>query len=82
MPHGRRHGTRDAPLPPMKTVLLLAFLALGPALADQTASVPRFYAPVVTAPVAGASLLRATDRIAAQAPLSADERSRLCGGGS
>jgi hypothetical protein len=62
----------------MKAVLLLAFLAVGPALADQTPVVPAFYAPAVTAPVA-VGPLHATDRVAAQAPLSADERARLCG---
>jgi hypothetical protein len=66
----------------MKTVLLLAFLALGPALADQTPAVPPVYEPVATVPVARAGRLHATDQIAAQAPLSADERTRLCGGGS
>jgi hypothetical protein len=63
----------------MKPVLLLAFLALGPALADQTPVVPVFYDSGAVAPVASASPLRATDRVAAQAPLSADERARLCG---
>ena len=66
----------------MKTVLLLAFLALGPALADQTPVVPAFYEPAAAAPVApvaNAGPLHATDRVAAQAPLSADERARLCG---
>jgi hypothetical protein len=66
----------------MKTVLLLAFLALGPALADQTPTIPPVYQSVATVPVADTARLRATDRIAAQAPLSADERARLCGGGS
>ena len=66
----------------MKTVLLLAFLALGPALADQTPTVPPVYAPSATVPVASAARLRASDQIAAQASLSADERARLCGGGS
>jgi hypothetical protein len=63
----------------MKPVLLLAFLALGPALADQTPVVPAFYEPAAVAPVASTGPLHATDRVAAQAPLSADERARLCG---
>ena len=62
----------------MKAVLLLAFLAVGPALADQTPIVPAFYAPAVSAPVA-AGPLHATGRVATQAPLSADERAQLCG---
>jgi len=62
----------------MKAVLLLAFLAVGPALADQTPVVPAFYTPAAAVPVA-AGPLHATERVAAQAPLSADERARLCG---
>jgi hypothetical protein len=63
----------------MKAVLLLAFLAVGPALADQTPIVPAFYEPAAVVPVASTSPLHATDRVAAQVPLSADERLRLCG---
>jgi hypothetical protein len=62
----------------MKAVLLLAFLAVCPALASQTSIVPAYYVSAAAAPVA-AGPLRATDRVAAQAPLSADERVRLCG---
>jgi len=61
----------------MKPILLLAFLALGPALADQTRAVPPVYPAAVAAPVA--ARLRATDRVAVQTPLSDDERARLCG---
>jgi hypothetical protein len=61
----------------MKPVLLLAFLALGPALADRARTVPPVYEPAVVAPVA--TRLHATDRVAAQTPLSADERALLCG---
>jgi hypothetical protein len=61
----------------MKPVLLLAFLALGPALADQTRAAPPAADVVIAAPVA--ARLRATDRVAAQTPLSDDERARLCG---
>ena len=63
----------------MKPVLLLAFLAIGPALADQTPIVPAFYEAPAAVPVASAGRLRATDRVAAQTSLSADERARLCG---
>jgi hypothetical protein len=66
----------------MKPVLLLAFLALGPALADQTRPVPPVYGSIAPAPAAAAARLRATDRIAAHEPLSADERARICEGGS
>jgi hypothetical protein len=62
----------------MKPVLLLAFLALGPALADPAPVVPAFYDSGTVVPVT-AGPLHATDRVAAQAPLSADDRLRLCG---
>jgi hypothetical protein len=64
----------------MKAALLLAFLALGPALAEHTDPVPRGYAPAITVPVSPARL-RATDKLA-EAPLSEGDRARLCGGGS
>jgi hypothetical protein len=64
----------------MKPALLLAFLALGPALADQTSPAPPAYARAVTVPVSAARL-RATDKLA-EVPLSESERARLCGGGS
>lgn len=73
-------GTRDAPLHSMKAALLIAFLALGPALADQTPVVPPNYRNV-TVPVS-AERLRTGDRVAVQAPLSDSDRARLCGGGS
>jgi hypothetical protein len=66
----------------MKAVLLLGFLALGPALADQTPVAPVFYGAVATAPAASPLRVHPADRIAAQVPMSADDRARLCGGGS
>ena len=63
----------------MKPALLIAFLALGPALADQTPVAPPSYRNV-SVPVA--ARLRAGDRVAVQAPLSDSERTRLCGDGS
>ena len=64
----------------MKAALLIAFIALGPALADQTPVAPPSYR-TVTVPVSAARH-RAGDRVAVQAPLSDSERARLCGGGS
>ena len=64
----------------MKAALLLAFLALGPALADHTQPVPPAYARTMTVPVSPARL-RATDKLA-EVPLSESERARLCGAGS
>ena len=66
----------------MKTVLLLAFLALGPALADQTPLSPTFYRPLATVSTTTGARLRSVDRVAAQLPLSVDERARLCRGGT
>ena len=64
----------------MKAALLLAFLALGPALANHTHAMPPIYADTITVPVSPARL-RATDKLA-EAPLSESERARLCGAGS
>jgi len=64
----------------MKPALLIAFLALGPALADQTPVAPPSYRSVAV-PVSAAQL-RAGDRVAVQAPLSDSERARLCRDGS
>jgi hypothetical protein len=64
----------------MKAALLLAFLALGPALADHTHAVPPIYGRTMTVPVSPARL-RATDKLA-EVPLSDSERARLCGAGS
>jgi len=65
----------------MKAALLLAFLALGPALAQQTPLLPPGNLPALTVPMSAARL-RATDKVAAQVPLSESDRARLCAGGS
>jgi hypothetical protein len=61
----------------MKTVLFLAFLALGPALADQMRLVPRVYTDSPTSPVAAAS----TEPIAVALAhgTAAHDRAWLCG---
>jgi hypothetical protein len=90
MPRGRAHrarwrgglrGTSGAPIESMKIVLLLVFLALGPALADQTPLTPPGYAGALdaaVAPRARADLMRPTDRVS-RATLTDDEIARYCG---
>jgi hypothetical protein len=76
---GGARGTSDARIKRMKIVLLLVFLGLGPALAEQTSTPPGYPAldPAV-APAARAGLMRPTDRVS-RAALTDDEIARYCG---
>ncbi len=66
----------------MKPVLLLAFLALVPALADHLTVMPPVYANAIVTP-AHAAVRPTDDRVAhAEAEMTAAERARFCGRGS
>jgi hypothetical protein len=64
---------RDAEDPGMKAILLLAFLALGPALAEQSPLVPPGAAPEI------AAIWNGAPDAAPIAARTAEERALLCG---
>lgn len=74
-------GTRDAPRHGMKTVLLIGFLALGPALADQLRMVPPAYADAMAPPVTSLGTTAASRSAIANATTPSG-RTWLCGRGS
>jgi len=65
----------------MKAALFIAFLALGPALADQLAVAPQAYADAMAAPVASLGTT-AANRSAIARATAPSGRVLLCGRGS
>jgi hypothetical protein len=63
----------------MKPVLFIAFLALGPALADQLTRAAPGYFVVASGPVAIGGPLSSHDPVARSTTLPAAERDWLCG---
>ena len=73
---GMRRGMRDADLRGMKPILLLAFLAVGPALADQFPVIRPASDPVVAAVAPAGSESASVDSLLAARD---DEHLWLCG---
>jgi hypothetical protein len=70
-------GTADAAFSRMKPVLLLVFLGLGPALADQVPVLPQCFAPASTERAAHPDALAQRTEALPASPL-ADDWAGLC----